>query len=184
MVYTMGSIYALLPRLGIRLKTPRLRIVPRTRHVLAWPDGKRLHGWTAQVVPLRPARTACYFTTVVLKIGEHLAAVGLKAGQGIVWGDEMRVGLRGQVRKVWVPRGVPVSQALKIGWSYIYGVVALDPRTGRLWWQWQQNMKGEEVARIWRAWAVEPGIDGWVWDGAGATWGRTCRPSRRRWNQF
>ena len=25
-----------------------LRIVPRTRHVLAWLDWKRYHGWTAQ----------------------------------------------------------------------------------------------------------------------------------------
>lgn len=45
----------------------------------------------------------------------------------------MRVGLRGQVRKVWAPRGMPVSQAVQIGWSYIYVAVALDPRTGRLW---------------------------------------------------
>ena len=28
-------------------------------------------------------------------------------------------------------------------------------------------MKGAERARIWGAWAKEPGIDGWVWDGAG-----------------
>ncbi len=34
-------------------------------------------------------------------------------------------------------------------------------------WPWQKNMKGEEMARIWGAWAAEPDIDGWVWDGAG-----------------
>ena len=39
----------------------------------------------------------------------RLKAAGLQAGQGIVWGDEMRVGLRGQVRQVWAPRGVAVS---------------------------------------------------------------------------
>ena len=93
------------------------------------------------------------------------AAAGLKAGQGIVWGDEMRVGLRGQVRKVWAPRGVLVSQAVQIGWSYLYVAVALDPRTGPLWWAWQKNMKGAEMARIWGARAEEPGIGGWVWDG-------------------
>ena len=38
-------------------------------------------------------------------LGERLAAVGLKAGQGIVWGDEMRLGLWNAVRKVWAPRG-------------------------------------------------------------------------------
>ena len=36
-----------------------------------------------------------------------------------VGGDEMRVGLRGQVRKVWVPRGVPVFQAVQMDWSYL-----------------------------------------------------------------
>ena len=38
-------------------------------------------------------------------LGARLKAVGLKAGQGIVWSAEMRVGLRGQVCKVWAPRG-------------------------------------------------------------------------------
>ena len=93
--------------------------------------------------------------------------MGLKAGPGIVWGDEMKLGLRGQVRKVWAPRGVAVAQAVQIGWKYIHVAVALDPLTGRLWWAWQKNMKGAEMARIWKAWAAEPGIDGWVWDGAG-----------------
>ena len=84
-----------------------------------------------------------------------------------MWGDEMRVGLRGQVRKVWAPRGMAVSQEVPIGWSYLFVAVALDPRTGRLWWAWQKNMKGAEMVRIWGAWAEEPDIDGWVWDGAG-----------------
>ncbi len=51
-------------------------------------------------------------------LGVRLKAVGLKAGQGIVWGDEMRLGLRGQVRRVWAPRGVAVAQEVQIGWSY------------------------------------------------------------------
>ncbi|MCY3660473.1 MAG: transposase [Caldilineaceae bacterium] len=91
----------------------------------------------------------------------------MQAGQGIVWGDEMRVGLRGQVRKVWAPRGVAVSQAVQIGWKYLYVAVAIDPMTGRLWWAWQKNMKGEEMARVGKVWAEDPNIDGWVWDGAG-----------------
>ena len=84
-----------------------------------------------------------------------------------MWGDEMRLGLWNAVRKVWAPRGVAVSREVQIGRSYLYVAVALDPMTGQLWWAWQQNMKGEEMARIWGAWAEEPGIDGWVWDGAG-----------------
>ena len=78
----------------------------------------------------------------------------------------MRLGLWNAVRKVWAPRGVAVSREIQIGRSYLYVAVALDPMTGRLWWAWQQNMKGEEMARIWGAWAEEPDIDGWVWDGA------------------
>ena len=88
-------------------------------------------------------------------------------GQGIVWGDEMRVGLIGQVRQVWAPRGVAVSQAVQFARQYIYVAVALDPRTGRLWWAWQKNMKGAEMARIRGAWEQDPAIDGWGWDGAG-----------------
>ncbi len=78
----------------------------------------------------------------------------------------MRWGLWNAVRKVWAPRGVAVSREIQIGRSYLYVAVALDPMTGRLWWAWQPNMKGEEMARIWGAWAEEPDIDGWVWDGA------------------
>ena len=138
--YTVGSLYTLLPRLGIRLKTPR----PRHEKTDA----------QAQATWKRGAR-------------ERLKAVGLKKGQGIVWGDARRVRLRGQVCKVWAPRGVAVSQEVQIGWKYTYVAVALDPMTGQLWWTWQKNMKGEEKARIGRAWAKDPGIDGWVWDGAG-----------------
>jgi hypothetical protein len=95
-----------------------------------------------------------------------LAAVGLKAGQGIVWGDEMRLGLWKAVRRVWAPRGVAVSREVQIGRRYTYVAVALDPMTGRLWWAWQESMKSAAMVRIWGAWAEEPGIDGWVWDGA------------------
>ena len=84
-----------------------------------------------------------------------------------MWGDERQRGLRGQGRRVWAPRGGAVAQAVQVGWQYTYVAVAIDPMTGRLWWAWQQNMKGEEKARIWGVWAVEPAIDGWVWDGAG-----------------
>ena len=79
----------------------------------------------------------------------------------------MRLGLIGQVRRVWAPRGVAVRQAVQCSRQYTCVAVAIDPMTGRLWWAWQQSMKGEEMARIWTVWAEEPAIDGWVWDGAG-----------------
>lgn len=100
-------------------------------------------------------------------LGARLAEVGLTAGQGIVWGNAMRLGLWNAVRKVWAPRGTAVSREVQIGRRYTYVAVALDPRTGQLWWAWQQNMKGAEMARIWGSWAEEPGIDGGVWEGVG-----------------
>ena len=87
----------------------------------------------------------------------------------------MRVGLIGQVRQVWAPRGVAVSQAVQFARKYTHVAVAIDPMTGRLWWAWQKNMKGEEMARIRGAWEKEPAIDGWVWDGAGGHKGKAMQ---------
>ena len=55
----------------------------------------------------------------------------------------MRVGLGNAVRRVWVPRGVEMLRMVPINRRYAYGAVALDPRTGPLWWAWQANSKGE-----------------------------------------
>ena len=77
-----------------------------------------------------------------------MTAVGLTAGQGIVWDDEMRLGLWNAVRRVWAPRGVAVSREVQIGRSYIYVAVAINPLTGQRWWTWQANMKGAARARI------------------------------------
>ena len=87
----------------------------------------------------------------------------------------MRLGLLSRVCKVWAPRGVAVSQTVQIGWQYLHGAVAPDPLTGRLGWAWQKNLKGEERARIRGAWADEPAIDGWVWDGAGGHTGKAMQ---------
>ncbi len=84
---------------------------------------------------------------------------------GLYWGDEMRVGLIGQVRRVWAPPGVKVVQLLeyKYAWSYLNLVV--NGLTGQVRWQWAQNMKGESIAPIVQQWNYE-GIDVIVWDGA------------------
>ncbi len=52
------------------------------------------------------------------------------AGQGIVWGNEMRLGLRGQVRKVWAPGGRKVVPTVQIGWSDTYVVARQHERRG------------------------------------------------------
>ena len=98
-----------------------------------------------------------------------------------MWSDEIRLGLILQGCRVWGPRGVAVSQAVQINRQYTYVAVAIDPMTGRLWWAWQQNMKGEEMARIRGG---EPGPKSRrSTAGSGmrpaVTRARTCRPSRR-----
>ena len=49
---------------------------------------------------------------------QRLAEAKLKAGQRIVWRDEMQSGLQG-----WMPRD-SVSQAMQIGWFHGYIGVA------------------------------------------------------------
>ena len=44
----------------------------------------------------------------------------------------MRLGLRSQVRTVWAPRGVVVSQTVPIGGQYLTVAVAIEPMAGRL----------------------------------------------------
>ena len=95
-------------------------------------------------------------------LGAHLAAVGLKAGQGIVWGNEMRVGLRGQVRQVWVPRGVPGRADRLVlplrGPGSVHGTAVVGVAA-----EHEGRGNGPRLG----GWAKEPDIDGWVWDGAG-----------------
>ena len=39
---------------------------------------------------------------------------------GLYWGDEMRLGLIGQVRRLWAPRGVKVVQAVEYKREWLY----------------------------------------------------------------
>jgi hypothetical protein len=46
-------------------------------------------------------------------LSAELEEVGCTDVAGVYWGDEMRVGLIGQVRRVWAPRGVKVEQVVE-----------------------------------------------------------------------
>ena len=78
-------------------------------------------------------------------LSAQLTAIGCTDSDGLYWGDEMRVGLIGQVRRVWAPRGVKVVQvvAYQRVWAYlnlaVYGV------TGQVRWGWTENMKGVSI---------------------------------------
>ena len=69
-------------------------------------------------------------------LARALVAAGLAAEDQVGWADEMRVGLRGQVRRVWGRRGVPVRQPVQLTYEWRYLFVVVDGRAGRLWWGW------------------------------------------------
>jgi len=88
----------------------------------------------------------------------------------------MRVGLMGMVRRVWSPRGVKVRQRRQLRRQWRYLVLAVDGRTGKLWWTWTEDMKQETLVRVLPAWR-EGGVEGIVWDNASShrtAWVRAC----------
>ena len=81
------------------------------------------------------------------------------------FGDEMPVGLCGQVRRVWAPRGVKVRQRVQLRREWRYLALAVDGRRGTLRWCWIANMKGPTIAEAVQAWQAQ-GLEAVVWDGA------------------
>ncbi len=75
-----------------------------------------------------------------------LAAAGLHAEDAVGWADEMRVGLRGTVRRVWGRRGVPVRQVVQLPYEWRHLFVVVDGRAGRVHWAWLPNLKAETIA--------------------------------------
>ena len=60
--------------------------------------------------------------------------------------DEMRVGLRGMVRRVWGRRGVKVRQRVQLVYEWMYLFLVVDGRRGKLLWTWTDSMKSERTA--------------------------------------
>ncbi len=83
----------------------------------------------------------------------------------MAWADEMRVGLMGMVRRVWSPRGVKVRQRVQHRRVWRYLVLAVDGRTGKLWWTWTEDMRQETLVRVLPAWQ-QGGVEALVWDNA------------------
>ena len=80
--------------------------------------------------------------------------------------DEMRVGLRGTVRRVWGRRGVKVRQRVQLVYRWIYVFVVVDVRRGRLLWRWIESMKSEPIAEAVNGFKHHSDIEALVWDGA------------------
>jgi len=95
----------------------------------------------------------------------QLGAVGCRGAHGLSWGDEMRVGLIGQVRRVWAPRGVKVEQAVEYEHRWVYLNLAVNGLEGKLLWRWTPDMKAASIAPVVAGWA-EQGLAYIVWDRA------------------
>jgi len=79
--------------------------------------------------------------------------------------DELRLGLRGVVRRVWAPRGVKIVQPLELRYQWQYLVLAVDGLGGKLSWLWTANMKSESLVPVIESWRTT-GVPGVVCDGA------------------
>lgn len=85
--------------------------------------------------------------------------------------DELRLGLRGQVRRVLAPRGVKVVQRVQIEYRWSWLLVGVDPGTGALRWAWLERFRQDPLREVLAGW----GPAAVVWDGAGPHRGKRLR---------
>ena len=90
----------------------------------------------------------------------------MNPGTLIGFADEMRVGLRGMVRRVWGVRGVKVVQRLQLVYEWKYLFLVVDFVRGRLEWAWMDSMDSETVARAVVGMRRHTQVRALVWDGA------------------
>jgi transposase len=95
-----------------------------------------------------------------------LVASGVSQATAVYWGDEMRVGLLGQVRRRWTPCGMKLRQRVAFGRVWRYLALVVDGIEGRLQWCWIANMKRESIAEAVSKWK-ERAVEAVVWDRAG-----------------
>ena len=98
----------------------------------------------------------------------------MTAADAVAHADEMRVGLRGQVRRVWAPRGVKVRQAVERRYEWRYLALAVNGEQGWLQWTWlptRQQGSIQQTVQIWQA----TGLTALVWDGAPSHRARTVQ---------
>lgn len=80
--------------------------------------------------------------------------------------DELRVGLRGMVRRVWGRRGVKVHQRLQLVYEWRYLFLVVDGRAGKLYWCWLDSMAAEEFLAAVGGLQRQTELVAVVWDGA------------------
>ncbi len=74
---------------------------------------------------------------------DSLARASVTSDTAFGFADEMRVGLRGMVRRVWGCRGVKVVQRVQMVYRWAYLFLVVDVRRGRLLWGWIDSMRSE-----------------------------------------
>jgi hypothetical protein len=99
--------------------------------------------------------------------GEALKAQGVRLGQRVVFVDELRVGLIGQVRRRWTVRGVKLCQRVERSYKWRYLQVAVDPLSGEIWWRWSERLGKEAAVAALSEWRAL-GVEVVVWDNAGS----------------
>ena len=97
---------------------------------------------------------------------EALAAAGVTRGAVVGHADEIRVGLLGQVRRRWGRCGVRIRQRVQRKRKYRSLFLAVDVRSGRLWYCWLESMKGDAFCGVLRGIERAGVLDAVVWDGA------------------
>ncbi len=93
----------------------------------------------------------------------QLQQANISESQGIYWSDEMRVGLIGQVRRVWASRGVKVVQKVEYQYDYTYLNLAVNGVSGDLMWQWSDNMQSASIAAVVKEGAAH-NVQCLIWD--------------------
>ena len=97
-----------------------------------------------------------------------LRRAGVKPETLIGFADEMRVGLRGMVRRVWGVRGLKVVQRLQLVYEWKYLFMVVDYARGKLEWTWMDSMSSAMVFRAVLSVKRHTDVRALVWDGAGS----------------
>jgi hypothetical protein len=96
---------------------------------------------------------------------DALTAAGVTLSSAFGFADEMRLGLRGMVRRVWGKRGVKVRQRLQIAYDWRYLFLVVDSQAGRLFWCWLPAVTAADIRSAIRG--LQPfGLAALVWDRA------------------
>lgn len=108
-----------------------------------------------------------------------LKEAGVRRGLRWAVADAMRLGLHGQVRRCWAPRGVKVRQRRQVRYVWRYPALAVDGLRGDLRWEWLANVKAASIAGAVRAFQAA-GVEALVWDGSGGHKGKAVRETGMR----